>query len=129
MRFLKAFLLILLLSSSIVVIAILFSPTPNPGTVYQVDMTSNGFNPRILNIKLGDTLVFVSKDTEKHWPASDIYPTNNVYPEKGGCVGSKFDACHGLSQGESYQFTFNYLGSWCYHDHLNPNLKGCVTVQ
>ncbi|MBI2084571.1 MAG: cupredoxin domain-containing protein [Candidatus Aenigmarchaeota archaeon] len=104
------------------------SGTPT-GKEYQVDMTSAGFSPKQPSIKAGDTVVFVNKDASSHWPASDIHPAHNVYPEKGGCIGSKFDACKGLKQGENYSFAFFQKGSWCYHDHLNPNLKGCVDVQ
>lgn len=99
------------------------------GIKHTIEITSSGFSPRNLNIGLGDTLVFVNKDTSQHQPASDIHPTHNVYPDKGGCVGSAFDACKGLKQNEKYEFTFLHSGRWCYHDHLNPDLTGCVNVQ
>lgn len=99
------------------------------GVKHEIEMTSSGFSPRLSAIGLGDTVVFVNKDAEPHWPASDIHPTHGVYPEKGGCIGSKFDACEGLKQNEKYEFTFFQGGSWCFHDHLKPSLVGCVDVQ
>lgn len=99
------------------------------GVKHEIEMTPAGFSPRLSNIKLGDTLVFVNKDTAPHWPASDIHPTHGVYPDKGGCIGSKFDACEGLKQNKEYEFTFFQRGNWCYHDHLKPSLVGCVDVQ
>ncbi|MEK6909576.1 MAG: hypothetical protein AABW61_00695 [Candidatus Aenigmatarchaeota archaeon] len=99
------------------------------GVKHEIEMASSGFSPRLSNIKLGDTAVFVNKDAAPHWPASDIHPIHGVYPEKGGCIGSKFDACKGLKQNEKYEFTFFHGGSWCFHDHLNPSLVGCVDVQ
>jgi len=103
---------------------------PKPtGVKHEIEITSTGFAPRLNNIKLGDTVVFVNKDTAPHWPASDIHPTHGAYPEKGGCTSSKFDACRGLNPGETYEFTFFHGGRWCFHDHWGPNLVGCVDVQ
>ena len=99
------------------------------GVEHTIEITSSGFSPRQVTIGLGDTVVFVNKNTAPHWPASDIHPTHSVYPEKGGCIGSKFDACEGLKQNEKYEFTFFQGGSWCFHDHLNPGLTGCVDVK
>jgi Raf kinase inhibitor-like YbhB/YbcL family protein len=94
-----------------------------------VGITSSGFNPSSLTIKTGDTVVFQNNDTELHWPASAVHPTHTVYPESGGCIGSKFDACAGLAQSETFTFTFNQKGTWNYHDHLNPGLTGTVVVE
>ena len=105
------------------------TPTPVPTTTNTIEITSDGFNPSSLTIKVGDTVTFVNKETTQHWPASDIHPIHNIYPEGGGCIGSKFDACKGLKQGDSFSFTFSRSGRWCYHDHLNPVLTGCVDVQ
>jgi len=99
------------------------------GVKHEIEISSAGFSPRQSSMNLGDTLVFVNKDVAQHWPASDIHPTHNVYPEKGGCLGSKFDACKGLNEGQKYEFTFLHSGNWCFHDHLNPGLTGCVDVQ
>lgn len=102
---------------------------PTEGQENIVEITAAGFSPNTLTIKQGDKVTFVNRDTAKHWPASDIHPTHTLYPETGGCIGSKFDACKGLAQGESYSFVFNIKGNWGYHDHLNPGLKGTIVVQ
>ncbi len=94
-----------------------------------VGITSSGFNPSSLTIKAGDTVVFQNNDSQLHWPASAVHPTHAAYPETGGCLGSKFDACTGLAQSETFSFTFNQKGTWNYHDHLNPSLQGIVTVE
>ena len=133
MRFRNALFLIAVISLAVILLAILLNPNSSArtgtGAKYNVDITSTGFSPRILNIKIGDTVIFTNKDTDRHWVASDIHPTHNVYPEKGGCIGSKFDVCREMSKGESYEFTFFSKGSWCYHDHLHPQLTGCVDAQ
>lgn len=94
-----------------------------------VKITSSGFEPKTLTVKEGTTVTFVNEDSNKHWPASAMHPTHNVYPESGGCIGSKFDACKGLEQGESFSFTFNEKGSWNYHDHLRSSTWGTIIVE
>ncbi|MEM0476572.1 MAG: cupredoxin domain-containing protein [Candidatus Aenigmatarchaeota archaeon] len=103
--------------------------TVESGNVHIVEIYSNGFVPQTLRIKVGDTVTFVNKDSSPHWPASDPHPTHTDYPEKGGCISSAFDTCRGLRQGESWNFTFKYKGTWNYHDHLNPSLRGTIIVE
>ena len=96
-----------------------------------VEVTSTGFSPNPLTVKQGDTVTWINKDTESHWVASAVHPSHNEYPETGGCIGSKFDSCKRLGQGDSWSFTFNTKGSWRYHDHLNPAAPffGTVVVE
>ncbi|MEK6824273.1 MAG: hypothetical protein AABY02_00300, partial [Nanoarchaeota archaeon] len=61
--------------------------------------------------------------SHKNYPGSDIAKCGTSE------ASTIFDACKGLAQGESYSFTFNEVGSWNYHDHLNPNLRGTVIVE
>lgn len=106
------------------------TPT-QPTTISEnsVEITSSGFSPNKLTINAGDIVVFINKDSTQHWPASAVHPTHAVYPESGGCIGSKFDSCKGLEQGEIFSFTFNQKGNWRYHDHLKPGLTGSITVE
>ena len=97
--------------------------------VRTVVITATGFNPATLTIKAGETVMFLNQDTAPHWPASAMHPTHTVYPEPGGCIGSKFDACKGLGTGQPFMFKFNEKGSWKYHDHLNPSLWGTIVVE
>lgn len=100
-----------------------------------IEITSSGFTPQTLTVSKGDTVTWINKDTEKHWPASAVHPTHTVYPgssiEKCGTSEEKniFDACHGLAQGESFSFTFNEVGSWGYHDHLVGGVFGKIIVK
>ncbi len=107
-------------------------PAPSAGQealANTVEITAAGFSPSALAIKAGGTVAFVNKDAAQHWPASAVHPTHAVYPETGGCRGSRFDACKGLAEGESFEFVFNEKGSWKYHDHLNPSLFGTIVVE
>ncbi|MBI3051716.1 hypothetical protein HYY74_04640 [Candidatus Woesearchaeota archaeon] len=93
-----------------------------------VDMTASGFSPGTLTISAGEAVTFVNRDSKAHWPASAVHPAHAAYPEPGGCIGSRFDACRGLAQDETFQFTFTHKGSWKYHDHLNPGVTGTIVV-
>src|SRR3989344_3262697 len=111
------------------------STTSNP-TTYTVKVTSDGFSPKELIIKRGDTVKWVNENSKESWPASAKHPTHTVYPGSGieKCGTSEqskiFDACRGLKTGESWSFTFNDVGEWGYHDHLNfPGSSGKIIVQ
>ena len=99
------------------------------GKTFTVEITSSGFLPSTVEINKGDNVIFINKDSSNHWPASASHPTHTVYPESGGCIGSKFDACKGLKQGENWSFTFDQAGTWGYHDHLNPSNRGTIVVK
>ena len=105
------------------------APQASGGKIYTIVMTNGLFTPEILEIKAGDTVSFFNNDSlHPHWPASGPHPTHTLYPETGGCIGSKFDACKELAFGESFNFTFNIKGTWPFHDHLNPIVRGKIVV-
>ena len=100
-----------------------------------VEITADGFNPKTLTINAGDTVTWVNKDSGGHWPASAMHPTHEVYPDssitKCGTDEQKniFDACTALVKSEKWSFTFNNVGTWNYHDHLDPSLWGTIIVK
>lgn len=98
-----------------------------------VAITAEGFSPKTLTVKAGTMVTFVNEDVNEHWPASAMHPTHMVYPGSGiqkcGTGEAIFDACKGLAQGESFSFTFDEIGSWKYHDHLNVPLTGTIVVE
>jgi len=112
--------------------------TTNTGSesssTHDIEITSSGFSPKTLEINAGDTVTWTNKDSRNHWPASAIHPTHTVYPgssiSKCGTSAESeiFDACNGLSAGESYSFTFNEKGTWKYHDHLSISRTGTIIV-
>src|SRR3989344_2379664 len=77
----------------------------------------NGFDPAVLAIEKGDTVNFLAGDGGSFWPATDLHPLHNVYPE--------FDSEKPI---EKWGFTFNRAGVWEYHDHLRPYLRGKIIV-
>lgn len=99
------------------------------GTQLAVDITADGFTPKTITVGAGDTVTWSNKDSVPHWVASAMHPTHTVYPEPGGCIGSKFDSCVGIEPLQSWQFTFTHKGQWMYHDHLDSQTTGKVVVQ
>ena len=117
-------LLPLLLAAVILVSGCVQQPEPEAqptGRTVTIEITSSGFIPDSVTISAGDTIVFVNRDSEPHWPASNVHPTHQEYPG--------LDARKGLAAGESYSFTFARKGVFGFHDHLNPSKGGTITVE
>lgn len=99
-----------------------------------VSITDSGFVPAMVNIKKGDSVTWVNNSSSPVWPASANHPTHTVYPGSGieKCDTADqpgiFDACLGIALGGSWTFRFNEIGSWKYHDHLDPSHFGTVNV-
>lgn len=91
--------------------------------------TNNGYSPNILQVNVGDTVVFKNESSNVMWPASTIHPVHTAYPTTGGCIGSTFDACKELSVGSTWSFQFDEVGSWKYHDHKAPQMRGTIVVK
>ena|SRR3989338_3829672 len=106
--------------------------TPKVQSV-QVEYTdANGFTPDNIAVKIGDTVKFFNKSSGKMWVGSDIHPTHMNYDGTGlrdhcaaGATAS-FDQC---ASGTEYSFTFTKTGSFNYHNHSRPGMKGTVTVK
>jgi hypothetical protein len=84
-------------------------------------MQKNSFSPQTITINQGDTVLFENVDSQDRWPASNIHPTHEIYPE--------FDPKKPVPANTSWQFTFDKAGTWKYHDHLEPTLSGTVIVK
>lgn len=95
-----------------------------------ITYTDDGFSPLDITIPQGTRVRFLNKSSSTFWPAVGVHPTHTLYPEKEStdCLGSAFDACQDLSQGEFFDFTFYYIGQWPYHDHLHAYNTGTITV-
>lgn len=94
-----------------------------------VDYTSNGFSPSTITVTKGGTVTWVNNSQDVIRVASDPHPTHNGYPTTGGCVSSTFDSCSLIPPGGTWSFTFGIVGTWGYHNHMNPVQKGTVVVQ
>ncbi len=93
-------------------------PTPE---VKEIKITADGFVPSSIAITKGDYIQFTNTDSNPHWPASGPHPAHTALPG--------FDALKGIKTGNYYRYQFTQVGTWSFHDHLNPSLKGTVVVK
>ncbi|HUQ85820.1 MAG TPA: hypothetical protein VM077_05845 [Candidatus Limnocylindrales bacterium] len=98
-------------------------------TDHKVTLSEKGFSEKEITIKKGQKVTWTIGDDGVYWPASDIHPLHNSYPDSGGCLGSKLDACRFLKRGEKFSFVFEKVGVWGIHDHLNPKHTMNVRVE
>lgn len=114
------------------------TPIPLPTTSESritVTYSDSGYNSSEVKIKKGDSVVFENKGSKMMWTASAMHPTHKVYPgtdiAKCGTSeqGIMFDSCKGYGADESWEFRFNELGTWKYHNHLQPNHFGAIIVE
>jgi plastocyanin len=95
------------------------TPPASSGPV-AISIGSSGFSPSAVTVKKGTTVTFTNNDTKARWPASAPHPSHTDYPA--------FDPKQGIAPTDSWSFTFDKVGIWRYHDHLNPTVFGSVTV-
>jgi plastocyanin len=110
------------------------SPEPAAGTVdepaasgdtaqnaVEVVITATGFSPATVTVAPGMTVTFVNTDTKGHQVASSPHPVHTGLPG--------FDSRTPIPPGGKYSFTFMQAGTFGYHDHLAPEMRGTVTVK
>ncbi len=96
-------------------------PVPiNPSDLKIVTFSDQGFAPLRVEIEVGQTVRFRNASETFFWPASNIHPTHQIYPE--------FDAGAPVEAGKTWTFTFDRPGFWRYHNHLGPERSGLVVV-
>lgn len=92
-------------------------------------MDKSGFTPREITIRRGQAVEFVNRESSEcpvsdascnFWPASDVHPTHELYPE--------FDPQQPIAPGQSWSFAFDRIGNWGFHDHFKPNSRGVIRV-
>ena len=84
-----------------------------------VTYTSEGsFEPEDLEIVTGDTVTWVNESAYGVWPASNIHPTHEIYPE--------FDPLGEIPPGDAWSFQFTRNGTWRYHNHSFASETGII---
>ncbi|MBX9765384.1 hypothetical protein K2X83_01960 [Patescibacteria group bacterium] len=94
----------------------LFFSVPQ-GTVV---LREDGFYPRVLEVRAGETVTFRSALGKYFWPASDFHPTHTLFPA--------FDSKKPVAPSDSWSFTFEKPGVYKYHDHVAAYYFGIVRV-
>ena len=92
----------------------------NPKKILMI-MNDSEFSPSSIEINAGDSIIFSNKGKNQRWPASNTHPTHEIY--------SEFDPKTPIAPGSSWEFQFNKSGTWRYHDHLSPGIRGVITVK
>ena len=77
-----------------------------------VTIQNSSFNPSTLNVQVGTTVTWINKDTTTHDVVSDtgLFNSGN------------------LTNGMSYNYTFNQTGSFAYHSAIQPSMTGTIVV-
>lgn len=101
------------------------TPTVQPETSMTgekgaISYADTGFSPQSLTVKSGTTVTFTNVSAQPMWVASDVHPTHQLLPG--------FDELKSVGKGESYSYTFTKVGTWTFHNHMNPSDKGTVVV-
>lgn len=84
-----------------------------------VTLTSTGFNPQVLTIKIGTKVVWTNKSGQLATVNSDPHPTHTAYPRLN--LG-EFD------NGQSLSLIFDKVGRYGYHNHIDASEIGTVIV-
>jgi len=87
---------------------------------HEINVTSTGFDPAELTIKVGDIVVFKNSDNMKHDIQSAPHPQH-----------TSFKALNlGILEGiDTKSLMFPKKGTYTYHDHLNPSNTGKIIVE
>jgi plastocyanin len=86
-----------------------------------VMISSSGFSPESLTVKVGDTVTWKNDDTKPHTVNSDPHPAHTLFPE--------LNEISAIRAGETKTHTFTKAGTFKYHDHLNPASTGTIVVE
>ncbi len=91
-----------------------------PVTETVITYSEDGFNPANLTVKVGNTVTVKNTSSQSMQLESDPHPTHTK--------GSKLNAGV-IAAGESDTFTVYKIGTFGYHNHLNPNQTGTIIVE
>ena len=85
-----------------------------------ITYSDTGFAPQTVTVKKGATVTFINESSQSMWVASALHPTHQLLPG--------FDQLKSVSRGGSYEYTFDKVGTWKYHNHMAASDTGSVTV-
>jgi len=85
-----------------------------------VEITASGFQPKAVTIKADTKVVWVNKSGATVSINSADHPTHLVYPPLNLGV---------VEDGNSASLVFDTVGTFKYHNHLNPSQTGTIVVE
>jgi plastocyanin len=100
------------------------STSPGPSNTAKSSVTisyvKGGFNPASVTVKSGGTVTIKNDSSEQLEFNSNPHPVHTDNPELN--VGS-------IAPGQSKTITVVKVGTWGYHNHLDPSDQGTIIVQ
>ena len=94
--------------------------TSTPSTDNLITYNGSSFSPSKITVKAGTVLTIKNDSSSSLDFDSDPHPSHTDNPELN---------VDNVSPGQSKTFTVNKIGTWGYHNHLNPTQKGTIVVQ
>ncbi len=96
------------------------SVTGSQAAKTSVSYGTGGFVPNTVTVKKGTAVVWTNQSQSGMWVASAMHPTHQLLPG--------FDELKSVSTGGTYEYTFEKVGTWKYHNHVAPADTGTVVV-
>lgn len=91
---------------------------PQPANL--ITYSDSGFSPSTLGVKSGDSLTIKNSSSSSVQIQSNPHPIHTDNEELN--VGE-------IAPGQSKSFTPSKVGSWGYHNHLDPTQTGTIVVR
>lgn len=98
-----------------------------------VEYNEKGFAPNILTVSVGTTVAWANRSGRPMWVGSDPHPAHTDLPgfDQKRIINKIFPEIvkKAYAHGDAiYKFTFEKVGEWKYHNHVNPVHRGTVIV-
>jgi plastocyanin len=88
--------------------------------IAEIRITDSGFVPATLSVKPGTKIIWTNTGQAMHQVVSNPYP-------KGSGLSSLKSGI--LNDAQTYSYVANAIGSFGYHDQLNPTINGTLVVE
>lgn len=93
---------------------------PTPSERVTITATQDGFEPSELTVKRGTIIAIKNESGVRVQFSSDNHPTHRKNSEMNLKI---------LAPGESDSYTAETAGEWGFHDHINDQWTGKITVK
>ncbi|USN97308.1 MAG: hypothetical protein H6799_02955 [Candidatus Nomurabacteria bacterium] len=93
-------------------------------SILTINYGEDGYQPRMLQVKKGQTVKFTTTSEVPNWVASNPHPAHTDYPEfdTGQILGTL------PAPGDETEFTFDKVGGWGFHNHNQQGHTGTIVV-
>jgi plastocyanin len=96
------------------------SPAVPKVSAYTISYTDSGFNPGVIEVKLGSTITFVNNSSKELSVASTAI---------GGFGVTLLNQKGSINRGGTFSVTFTGTGTWSYMNRLNQRDGGNIIVK